>query len=86
MGNTAKIRELLAQLEAEFENLGDAEPDVQRKMQELQREIAALESSDASTETVVDQVKEIESRFAASHPRLEQAARELLDALGKMGI
>ena len=44
------------------------------------------ESGGTDVESMLDRVKELESRFAANHPVLEQTARELADALAKMGI
>jgi hypothetical protein len=35
---------------------------------------------------MLDRVKALESRFAATHPVLERTARELADAIAKMGI
>ncbi len=84
---TDKIRAILAELSKELERAEDIDADVRQTMKELHRHVDELERSrHASSETMVDHVKALESRFAASHPVLEQAARELLDAIAKMGI
>ncbi len=57
------------------------------KEKNLDRDVEQLEESD-STEIkwMLDRVKALESRFAATHPVLERMARELADAIVKMGI
>ena len=85
--STEKIREILAQLNTELERVEDVDPDVRQTMHKLHQQVLELEASEHTTaETMVDHVKELESRFAASHPVLEQATRELMDVISKMGI
>lgn len=85
--NTEKIREMLSQLSKELERVEDIDPDVRHTMQELHRHVDELEHSEQATAaTMVDHVKTLESKFAATHPLLEQTARELVDAIAKMGI
>ena len=68
------IRAFLAQLSRELQ-------------QELHRDVEQLEESDSTQiQSVLDRVKALESRFAATHPVLERTARELADAIAKMGI
>lgn len=81
---TEKIREVLAELRKELERVEDVDTDVHQTLQELHRHVEALDQSAA--ESMLDQVKELESKFAANHPVLERIARELVDAIAKMGI
>lgn len=84
---TERIRAILAELSKELERVEDVDAEVRQTMRELHRHMDELEQSEhASTETMVDHVKALESKFAASHPVLEQTARELVDAIAKMGI
>lgn len=81
------IRAILAQLYKELQRAEDVDIEAREILQKLHREVEQLEDSD-STEigSVLDRVKALESRFAVRHPVLEQTARELADAIAKMGI
>ena len=82
-----RIREVLAELGRELERAENVDADVRQTLQELQQRVDALEQSELpATESMLDHVKELESKFAASHPVLERIARELVDAVAKMGI
>jgi hypothetical protein len=84
---TERIRAVLAELGKELQRAEDIDPDIARSLRELHRHVDELErSGEPSTESMLDHVKELESRFAAKHPVLEQTARELVDAIAKMGI
>lgn len=84
---TDRIREVLAELSRELERAEDVDADVRHTMRELQQRVEALEQSEnTAAESMLDHVKELESKFAASHPVLERTARELVDAIAKMGI
>jgi hypothetical protein len=81
------IQEILARLSRELQRAEDVDIDARRKMQELHRDIDELDSA-GGTEfgSLSDRARELETRFAADHPTLERIARELADAIGKMGI
>ena len=82
-----RIREVLAELSRELERAEDVDADVRETMRDLQQRVEALDQSEhAAADSMLDHVKELESKFAASHPVLERIARELVDAVAKMGI
>jgi len=81
------IRAYLAQLGKELQHGEDVDKDAHQILENLNSEADRLEESGGKdVQSMLDHVKEFESRFAASHPVLEQTARELADALAKMGI
>jgi thiamine kinase-like enzyme len=81
------IRAFLAQLSKELQRAEDVDIEAREILQELHRDVEQLEGSDSTQiESMLDRVKALESRFAATHPVLERTARELADAIAKMGI
>jgi len=84
---TKNIRAVLAQLNKELQRAEDVDIEARETVQNLHRDVEQLEESN-STEIkwMLDRVKALESRFAATHPVLERMARELGDAIVKMGI
>ncbi len=81
------IRAFLAQLSKELQRAEDVDIEAREILQELHGDVEQLEESDSTQiQSVLDRVKALESRFAATHPVLERTARELADAIAKMGI
>jgi ABC-type transporter Mla subunit MlaD len=81
------IRAFLAQLSKELQRAEDVDIEAREILQDLHRDVEQLEESDSTQiQSVLDRVKALESRFAATHPVLERTARELADAIAKMGI
>jgi len=81
------IRAFLAQLGKELQRGEDIDKDAHQILENLNSEADRLEESGGTdVESMLNRVKELESKFAANHPVLEQTARELADALAKMGI
>ena len=81
------IRAFLAQLSRELQRAEDVDIEARKILQDLHRDVEKLEESDSTQiKSVLDRVKALESRFAATHPVLERTARELADAIAKMGI
>ena len=81
------IRAFLAQLSKELQRAEDVDIEAREILQDLHRDVEQLEESDnTQIKSVLDRVKALESRFAATHPVLERTARELADAIAKMGI
>jgi ABC-type transporter Mla subunit MlaD len=93
-----KTTNLKASLKSLHANLASAE-EVDEELQELLRQLdgdikallekrAADEGDDATTTTygLAERTQEITARFAAQHPRLEPALRELGNILSSMGI
>jgi DNA-binding transcriptional MerR regulator len=81
------IREILAQLSRELQRAEDVDIDARQKLQDLHRHVDELDEAQApELGSLWDRAKELESRFAAAHPTLERMARELADAIAKMGV
>ena len=81
------IRAFLAQLSRELQRAEDVDIESRKILQDLHRDVERLEEPDSTEiESLLDRVKALESRFAATHPVLERTGRELADAIAKMGI
>lgn len=81
------VRSFLAQLSRELQRGEDFDIEARQILEELNKDADRLEASGGSEfDSMLDRVKELESRFAANHPVLERLARELTDAIAKMGI
>jgi DNA repair exonuclease SbcCD ATPase subunit len=81
------IRAFLAQLSKELQRAEDVDIEAREILKDLHRDVERLEEPDSTEiESLLDRVKALESRFAATHPVLERTARELADAIAKMGI
>jgi hypothetical protein len=82
-----KIKEILAELSRELQRVEDVDVDAREKMQELNQRVDRMDTPALTDiEFLQDRAKALESRFAAEHPTLERIARELVDAIAKMGI
>lgn len=82
-----KIREILAQLGQELQRAEDIDVETRATLKELHSDVDRMAGSGKiDLEPVLDTVKGLEAKFAVSHPVLEQTARELADAISKMGI
>jgi hypothetical protein len=68
-----ELRALLRQLDGDIKAL-------------LEKRAAAPNAPDTSTYGLAERTQEITARFAAEHPRLEPALRELGTILSNMGI
>ena len=81
------IRAFLAELSRELQRGEDFDIEARQILEQLNTDADRLEESGGKdTESMHERVKELESKFAANHPVLERVARELADALAKMGI
>ena len=82
-----KIHEIVARLRDELQRAEGVDIESRRKMEQFHRDLEQLEdSNDADVDSLLDRARELETRFAADHPTLERIARDLADAIGKMGI
>lgn len=81
-----EIREIVAQLRHELRRAEDIELHSRRKAEELHRDVERLEESDADIPSLLDRARELEADFAVRHPTLERIARDLADAIAKMGV
>lgn len=82
--SSKRLRNLLAELNKELHKPGDFDPETRALLRELNEEIDRVAGT--FSESALDRAKQLESRFAASHPVAERLARELADILGKMGV
>jgi len=81
------IRKFLAQLSKELRRGEDFDIEARQILDDLHKDVNRIEASgDLQIEPILDRIKELESRFASNHPVLERTARELADAIAKMGI
>ena len=81
------VRAILAQLHKELQRAEDVDIEAREILQNLNQDVEQLEGANSTViESIADRAKALESRFAARHPVLEQTARELTDAIVKMGI
>jgi len=79
------VRRSLEKLAGEVRRGKDVE--ARQIVDDLHKDADRIEASGGThVEPMLDRIKELEARFASEHPALEQAVRELADALAKMGI
>jgi len=86
--NRQKVRDLLAALQDEVQKSG-MDAATRSSLKKLDAEIhELLEASASGGESAFDleRVKQLEARFAASHPRVERFLSEILDTLAKLGV
>lgn len=82
-----KVQGLLAQIGKELQRAEDIDVETRATLMEWHRNADKMASSgNVELEPILDTVKMLESKFAVKHPALAQMARELADAIAKMGI
>ncbi len=79
-----RIRKLLEELGEELDRTDDLDADTRDTLAGIGVRLGEAGTDD--DDTLRDNVRELESRFAASHPTAERIAREIADLLSKMGI
>lgn len=90
--NTEDLKRTLEQLHRELEGGAAVDPELRTILKTLDADIhKALRQPQgvgaAAPETELSaRAREVSARFAADHPYLESALRDLMDALAKMGI
>jgi len=87
MGND-KVRELLAKLHDEVQQT-ELDAETRSSLQELDSDIHQLldtSTVEPSTDSVIEQAKLLEARFAIDHPMAERVMREVIDMLAKIGV
>ena len=82
--SSERLRELLGALDRELKSTGDIDSETLELLARLHADLAALTVGEEAT--AGDRAKELESRFAATHPVAERITREIADILTKMGI
>jgi len=82
--NSKRIRTLLAELNRELKSTGEIDAETRKLLSKLNDDLDEL--APGSDDTLSDSARELESRFAATHPVAERITREIADLLAKMGI
>ena len=80
--SSERIQELLAELNEELRTTGDIDDETLELLSRLNDDLDEI----AAGGSAGDRAKELESRFAATHPVAERITREIADILTKMGI
>ena len=82
--NSERIRALLAELDKELNSAVEIDDETRVLLSKLNDDLDEI--APGSEETLSDSARELESRFAATHPVAERITREIADLLAKMGI
>jgi hypothetical protein len=82
--NSERIRTLLVELDKELKSTGDIDKETRELLSKLNDDLDVI--AGGSQDTLSDSARELESRFAATHPVAERITREIADLLAKMGI
>jgi len=83
------LKELLNRLNQALEDTEQVDEDTLALVRELDEEIHRLTEAGAAPgdyDSVLDQAKSMETRFAVDHPVAERFLREIIDALSRVGI
>lgn len=93
--DTANLKSHLKTLHASLAQTGDVDEELQGLLRQLDGDIRSLlekrvaeaqDDTDTTTYGLAERSQELTARFAAEHPRLEPALRELGRMLANMGI
>lgn len=90
----SNLKTSLKTLQANLANAGPVDAELQELLEKLDGDIQALlerqkeEQADATTSTygLAERSQEISAKFAAEHPKLEPALRELGRMLSNIGV
>ncbi len=84
------IKTTLAQLHDELESTPELDEDLRELLREVDTDIHALlaaeNDDDGALDGLRERVESLAADFAARHPNTEVFFRELINALGRMGI
>ena len=83
-----KIQQLLKNLQEEIQQT-EIDAETSGLMRELDSDIHNLldeSSPENDSDAVLERARVLEANFATSHPTAERFLREVIDALGRMGI
>lgn len=95
--NASNLKQHLKTLRADLASTGEVDAELKDLLHQLDGDIKALlerrlqedagtDPSDTTTYGLAERSQEITAKFAAKHPRLEPALRELGTMLANMGI
>lgn len=83
------MKELMTRLHAALAGVDKADPELMSLVRELDNDIQRLMhpgTPQPSQQSMLDRAASLEARFATEHPRAEQVLREIVEALGRMGV
>jgi hypothetical protein len=84
------IKQTLARLHAELENTSDVDEDLKTLLRDVDADIHSLLKDDThrpdDVHGITERLEEMAAGFAAQHPHTERFFREVIEALGRMGI
>jgi hypothetical protein len=87
---TNQIKDTLRRLHADLDARNIVDPELRELLARLDADIRKLldprDVSVSDSTSLVERLESLEAEFATEHPAIERFARELIDALGKMGI
>jgi|SRR5690554_3475414 len=81
-----RVRQLLQDLRAELSGTDTLDEETRELAQRLDKEIDTLIETSEPNSPLLDDAVSLSARFAATHPVAERITRELVSALGRMGI
>ncbi|MDB5935134.1 MAG: hypothetical protein JWQ01_2478 [Massilia sp.] len=95
--NASNLKQHLKTLHADLASTGEVDAELKDLLRQLDGDIktllerrlaedAGVEGPDSTTYGLAERTQEITAKFAAKHPRLEPALRELGTILANMGI
>ena len=82
--SSERIRTLLGELNKELKSTGEIDAETRQLLSKLNDDLDEIAAG--SKDSLSDGARELESRFAATHPVAERITREIADLLAKMGI
>jgi len=82
--NSKRIRTLLAELNRELKSTGEIDAETRKLLSKLNDDLDEI--APGSDDSLSNSARQLESRFAATHPVAERITREIADLLAKMGI
>lgn len=83
------VKELMRRLHEELESADRIDPELLELVRDLDADIHRILKTGAGAgeaESLIDRAAALETRFAARHPVAERVLREVVEALGKMGV
>ena len=99
MPTTERLRQALAELEAQLRNLDSLDPETQARLRQAAADINAklsrqenaaaadtTSTSETATEDIEGSLRERIVDFEASHPQLAMVVTRVIDLLGQAGI
>jgi hypothetical protein len=88
--NNRDIKQTLLDLHQELESTPELDDDLRALLMEVDGDIHALLATEERGATVIDGLRErleaLAADFAGQHPNTERFFREIIHALGRMGI